>query len=332
MVAEERWTIGEFAARTGLTPKALRLYDELGLLVPAEVDASTGYRRYDADQVGSARLVARLRLIGMPLARIRAVLDAGPTGAGDLVAAFWRQVEADTAARGDLVADLLRSLEEETVMNTPAPAGPILTGVRCEQGTRESQQDAALARPGLIAVADGFGERDDLAAAALAAFAAGGLDAAIAATAPGGPDAGTTLSAVVLDGAQATITHVGDGRVLLVRHGEVRRLTQDHTLVATLVESGQLRPEEAPSPPHRSLLVRALNGRPVAADQVTLGLRSGDRLVVLTDGVHGVIDDDEIARMVVVDRAPQEVADALAEAVAAAGAPDNHAVVVADVG
>src|ERR1700759_1392444 len=59
-------TIGEFAARTRLSPKALRLYDRLGLLTPALTDPATGYRRYRADQVGPARLIAQLRRGGLP--------------------------------------------------------------------------------------------------------------------------------------------------------------------------------------------------------------------------------------------------------------------------
>ena len=67
----ELLTIGDFARASGLTPKALRLYDDLGLLRPAEVDPSSGYRRYAPEQLGQARLVATLRLVGMPLARSR---------------------------------------------------------------------------------------------------------------------------------------------------------------------------------------------------------------------------------------------------------------------
>lgn len=75
----ELLTIGAFAKATRLSPKALRLYDELGLLPPARVDPVTGYRRYAPEQVQRARLVAWLRRLGMPLARIRHVcsLDAG---------------------------------------------------------------------------------------------------------------------------------------------------------------------------------------------------------------------------------------------------------------
>ena len=71
-------TIGDFARDAGLTPKALRLYDDLGLLAPAEVDPFSGYRRYAPAQLERARLVATLRLLGMPLARITQVVDLAP--------------------------------------------------------------------------------------------------------------------------------------------------------------------------------------------------------------------------------------------------------------
>ena len=74
---EDLLTIGDFARAAGLTPKALRLYDDLGLLRPTEVDERSGYRRYAPAQLEHARLVATLRLVGMPLARIQQVLD-GP--------------------------------------------------------------------------------------------------------------------------------------------------------------------------------------------------------------------------------------------------------------
>jgi DNA-binding transcriptional MerR regulator len=64
-------TIGEFGERTRLSPKALRIYEQLGLVVPVEVDASSGYRRYSEDQVEAAQLVGHLRRLGMPLALMR---------------------------------------------------------------------------------------------------------------------------------------------------------------------------------------------------------------------------------------------------------------------
>src|SRR5262245_57038833 len=92
-------TIGDFARASGLTPKALRLYDELGLLRPAEVDETNGYRYYDPDQLDGARLVARLRLVGMSLERIRRVAELPAEARSSELLSYWRQVDADHASR-----------------------------------------------------------------------------------------------------------------------------------------------------------------------------------------------------------------------------------------
>src|ERR1700728_3716980 len=90
-------TIGEFAGLTRLSPKALRLYDQLGLVVPARVDASSGSRRYAADQVEAARLVGLLRRLGMPLAVIAKVLEADAAGVARAVSEYWQEAEAAMA-------------------------------------------------------------------------------------------------------------------------------------------------------------------------------------------------------------------------------------------
>ena len=328
-------TIGDFARRTGLTPKALRLYDDLGLLTPVEVDPKSGYRRYAEEQLDRARLVATLRLVGMPLARIEEVLDAPGTAAVRLLEAYWHQVEQDTASRRAIVTRLVDTLRnEEHVMPTHTRPLRVETGASHRRGVRAQQQDALVVTPRLVAVADGYGERPDLAAAVLAAFASGGLDdalavvgAQVAASLPEAPTSGTTLTAVAIDGGAASVTHVGDGRVWLVRGGEVRQLTHDHTVVAALVESGQLSLDEARSHPHRSLLNRALVPG-VVPDEVEVGLEPGDRLVLTTDGVHAVVKN--LAVLLAAPDAPQQVADEVADAVARAGEPDNHTIVVVD--
>ena len=163
-------TIGDFARHAGLTPKALRLYDDLGLLAPAEVDPHSGYRRYGPAQLERARLVATLRLLGMPLARISHVVDILPAEAVREVEAHWAQVEADTATRRDIVAGLLHQLRKEApTMTTTTRAIHARIGSSHQQGRRATQQDAMIATAELVAVADGFGERDDTAAAALSA-------------------------------------------------------------------------------------------------------------------------------------------------------------------
>src|SRR5579859_2254885 len=95
-------TIGAFARASRLSPKALRLYDSLGLLPPAYVDEASGYRFYRPDQLQRARLVAWLRRLGMPLARIGAVCDVArdaPDQAAAQIAAYWAETEAELTVR-----------------------------------------------------------------------------------------------------------------------------------------------------------------------------------------------------------------------------------------
>ncbi|MTD15308.1 MerR family transcriptional regulator [Nakamurella sp. YIM 132087] len=114
-------TIGVFARRARLSPKALRLYDRDGLLVPAQVDRFSGYRHYTADQLDTARLISRLRRLGMPLDEVAAVVAVpDPRDRADRIAAWWSGVEADTAARRSLaryLTDTLRGERSTTVTN-----------------------------------------------------------------------------------------------------------------------------------------------------------------------------------------------------------------------
>lgn len=104
---DELLTIGAFAARARLSAKALRLYDRLGLLAPAHVDELSGYRYYRAGQVERARLVALLRQLDMPLARIAEVVEADGAEGADLLAAYWADVETRLAGQRTL-AEYLR--------------------------------------------------------------------------------------------------------------------------------------------------------------------------------------------------------------------------------
>ena len=103
-------SIGEFARLSRLSAKALRLYDELGLLPPAQVDPDSGYRWYAAGQLDNARLVASLRQIGVPLAQIQLILSLEPEAAAAQVGAYWSEAEADHAARRDLAGYLVDRL------------------------------------------------------------------------------------------------------------------------------------------------------------------------------------------------------------------------------
>ena len=103
-------SIGEFARLSHLSAKALRLYDELGLLPPAKVDPDSGYRWYAAGQLDNARLVASLRQIGVSLAQITVILSLEPEAAAQQVGAYWSGAEADHAARRDLAGYLVDRL------------------------------------------------------------------------------------------------------------------------------------------------------------------------------------------------------------------------------
>jgi DNA-binding transcriptional MerR regulator len=106
-------SIGEFARRSRLSPKALRLYERQALLEPAEVDADTGYRRYRESQLRAARLVVLLRRLDMPLSEIREVLASSPEDAVARIDGYWRAVEERVAYRRELVAHLRVRLSDE---------------------------------------------------------------------------------------------------------------------------------------------------------------------------------------------------------------------------
>lgn len=135
---EELLTIGAFAARSRLSAKALRLYDRLGLLAPAYVDAVSGYRYYRAGQVERARLVALLRQLDMPLARIAEVVGAEGDEAAERLSAYWADVEARVAGQRTLAAYLRGRLsgrsfemyEDFAVETVDVPARVVITESR----------------------------------------------------------------------------------------------------------------------------------------------------------------------------------------------------------
>jgi DNA-binding transcriptional MerR regulator len=103
-------TIGEFARRSRLSPKALRLYDRLGLLPPARVDPDSGYRWYARSQLEPARLIAGLRQLGLPLAEIGPMLALDRAAAADRLGRYWGEAEDGHAGRRALALHLLDQL------------------------------------------------------------------------------------------------------------------------------------------------------------------------------------------------------------------------------
>lgn len=107
---------------------------------------------------------------------------------------------------------------------------------------------------------------------------------------------GTTCTVVVVSGAHAWFAHVGDSRAYVVREGAIQQITRDHSLVAQLVEFNHLTPEEAKSDPRRNVVTRSVGVAPtVEVDGGEAVLRPGDTLLVSTDGLHGLVDDAELA-------------------------------------
>jgi DNA-binding transcriptional MerR regulator len=110
-------SIGEFARRSRLSPKALRLYDGLGLLSPARVDEFSGYRYYESAQLESAQLIATLRHVGVPLATVQELLALDPAEMAEQLTAFWRAAETRHAGQRELVTALVDRLTgRNTVM------------------------------------------------------------------------------------------------------------------------------------------------------------------------------------------------------------------------
>jgi PPM family protein phosphatase len=143
---------------------------------------------------------------------------------------------------------------------------------------------------------------------------------------------GTTCTLVLLDGSRVHIAHVGDSRAYLLRNGELRQVTEDHTLVARMVKEGRLKAEEAERHPQRSIITRALGvDADVDVDLETLQLEEGDRLLLCSDGLSSMIDNESIGDVLRNEEDPQVAADALVALANGAGGEDNITVVLLDV-
>jgi serine/threonine protein phosphatase PrpC len=149
---------------------------------------------------------------------------------------------------------------------------------------------------------------------------------------PGLSGMGTTLTAVVAAGPLIHLAHVGDSRAYLLRHGELSLLTEDHTVVNRLVREGRITPQEAEIHPQRSILMRALGvDEQIDVDEATHEVRAGDRLLLCSDGLTGMVGESEILAILGGEEDPQRAADRLVEVANEAGGADNITAVVIDV-
>ncbi|MBA3529618.1 MAG: serine/threonine-protein phosphatase, partial [Propionibacteriaceae bacterium] len=220
---------------------------------------------------------------------------------------------------------------------------------------RKNNQDSGYASPHLLAVADGMGgaAAGDLASAVaidairkidtstadehMLEVLAGALHKAndrIADLVDADyslEGMGTTVTGAVFDGSQFGLAHIGDSRAYLLRDSHLERLTHDHSWVQSLVDDGKITEEEAAVHPHRSLLLRVLNGQPANDPDLTMvPVVAGDRLLICSDGLCGLVEDpviEDAMRLPDLDAALRR----LVEEALAAGGIDNITVVLADV-
>lgn len=221
---------------------------------------------------------------------------------------------------------------------------------------RPGNEDSGYAGPHLLLVADGMGGHaagelasamavatiaqldvttapvtDPLAALADAVDEIGDSIATVIAEEPELTGMGSTVTGLYWMGQRFALVHVGDSRAYLLRDGELFQMTHDHTYVQTLVDSGSITTEEAAYHPRRSLLMRALDGmNPVEADISLRDAQLGDRFLLCSDGLTGVVRDSVIAE-ILRDGEPTGCVTRLVERALEGGAPDNVTVVVADV-
>ncbi|HEX4190622.1 MAG TPA: protein phosphatase 2C domain-containing protein [Marmoricola sp.] len=219
---------------------------------------------------------------------------------------------------------------------------------------RRDNQDSGYAGPNLLVVADGVGgaARGDIASSAcvdvirkLDGPASNDALSEIAATihlahdrlaeiVEAHPDldgTSTTVTAAIFDGTHLRVGHVGDSRGYLFRGSVLEQITSDHTLVQSLVDEGRITSEEARVHPHRTLILRAVDGvHEPEPDLFSLPLQVGDRLLLCSDGCAGVLTDDRLAALLVGDDL-QVVASSLVHASLEAGSSDNVTVLVAEV-
>jgi protein phosphatase len=220
--------------------------------------------------------------------------------------------------------------------------------------TRKKNDDSGYAGTHFIMVADGMGGAaagdlasavaiqtmlrldaetppDMLEALAGAVFRANEKLSELIAEDPAVEGMGTTVTAVLFDGSQIGLVHLGDSRGYLWRDGELQLLTHDHTWVQSLIDEGRITEEDAKTHSHRSLLLKVLDGRhDNDPDLMVLPVQPGDRLLLCSDGLSGFVDHAQIAEVLAAGSA-EEAARELTQLALDSHSTDNVTVVVADV-
>jgi protein phosphatase len=351
--------IGEFSARSGLSPKRLRSYAAVGLLVPAAVDAASGYRYYSPGQVREAQLIDALRDAGMPLGDIGALVR-DPSGEQLDAWATRVQIDAEQRQKALDLARRLLAIDSAAVLSVDhehlgkVPMRTMKTVTRTEVGrVRDNNEDAVVSTDRLAVVADGMGGHpggevasavavslvqaaysgrslDELQAAVLAANRAIWDRASGDAKLEG---MGTTICAAGLtEDGNLALVNVGDSRAYVWRDGALRQLTHDHSLTAELVRRGELDEQEVLDHPLHGVIYRALGiGPDVELDSATHSATAGDRVLLCSDGLVNEVTDDEIASAMMATNDIQATADDLVGLALSRGGRDNVSVVIAEI-
>ncbi|MET8247451.1 Stp1/IreP family PP2C-type Ser/Thr phosphatase [Streptomyces sp. NPDC005202] len=221
---------------------------------------------------------------------------------------------------------------------------------------REGNEDSGYAGPRLLAIADGMGGQaagevassevistivaldddipgsDILTSLGAAVQRANDQLRAMVEEDPQLEGMGTTLTALLWTGQRLGLVHVGDSRAYLLRDGVLTQITQDHTWVQRLVDEGRITEEEASTHPQRALLMRALgSGEHVEPDLSIREVRAGDRYLICSDGLSGVVSHQTMEETLASYQGPQETVQELIQLALRGGGPDNITVIVADV-
>lgn len=238
------------------------------------------------------------------------------------------------AARSDV--GLLRQGNEDS-----AYAGPQLLVVADGMGGHVGGEVASAVAVATLATLDtarlardepdSYGDGEVLGRLAEAVTAANQQLRRISTVNPALEGMGTTVTALMRDGEQLGLAHIGDSRCYQLRGGTLALVTTDHTLVQSLVDEGRISAEEALTHPQRSLLTRALDGRDdVEPDLIILDVQPGDRYLLCSDGLSGVVGDSTLEATLGGVADPDAACEALVDLALRAGGPDNITCVVAD--
>ncbi len=142
---------------------------------------------------------------------------------------------------------------------------------------------------------------------------------------------GTTVTGALFDGTRLGLAHIGDSRAYLLRDGRLEQLTHDHSWVQSLIDDGKIDSDEAAMHPHRSLLIKVLNGQPANDPDLSMvPVSAGDRLLFCSDGLCGLVDDPVIEELLKTGT-PADALACLVQEARAEGGIDNITIIVADV-